>query len=83
MIRALLAGLADKYDSFMLDVWPTVRWVAYAYLAVFALFFVSRPDVRQNIANNAHRVSCHVNEWAFGTASSWSTVNCEAWFYRR
>jgi hypothetical protein len=79
----LLKWIADKYDTFMMDVWPTMRWVAYAYLAVFALFFFNTPGVRQNIANNAHRLSCHVNELAFGTASEWGTVDCEAWFYRR
>jgi hypothetical protein len=67
----------DNLDSFVVNRW---RWFC---LVVFVLLLVASPDVRQNLANNAHRVSCHVNELAFGTTSEWGAVDCEAWFYKR
>jgi hypothetical protein len=79
----MLRWLADTYDHFMVNDWWFWRWIVYAYLAVMALFLVASPSVRQNVANNAHRLSCHVNELAFGTSSEWGSVDCEAWFYRR
>jgi hypothetical protein len=69
----------DKYEAFAIHVWPTVRRPAIACLAVFAVIFVASGGTK-GVIGNAHRLSCHVNELAFGAASEWSTVNCEAWF---
>jgi hypothetical protein len=69
--------MLNKLESFAVNRW----WLFGLVIAV--LFLVASPDVRQNLANNAHRVSCHVNELAFGTTSEWGAVDCEAWFYKR
>jgi hypothetical protein len=71
--------ITDAYGAFMLH--RFLRWIVYAYIAIFALIFFSRPDVQHNIVANAHRLSCHLSEFAFGADSSWGNVNCEARFY--
>jgi hypothetical protein len=77
--NSMLNWIIDRYDAFMIDVWPFVRWIVYAYVAVFVLVFLASGGMKGVIAN-AHRLSCHVNELAFGTASAWQSVDCEAWF---
>jgi hypothetical protein len=79
----MMRWIADQFDAFRMDVWPTVRWVAYAYLAVMVLFLVASPDVRWNLAANAHRLSCHFDHLAGSPSEGWRGVDCEAWFYRR
>jgi hypothetical protein len=44
--NVMLNWIADKYDSFMTNDWWFWRWIVYAYLAVFAVFFVADGGLR-------------------------------------
>jgi hypothetical protein len=64
----MLKWIADNYDLFMIDNWPFLRWIVYAYLAVFALFFVADGGLRATVrilnCEIGHLTNDPVYRWA-------------------
>jgi hypothetical protein len=77
-MRSLLAAIADKYDLFMMDVWPFLRWIVYAYLAVFALFFVNGGG----LGRASNRLACDIAHWTDDRTAIYRWADCDSftWF---
>jgi hypothetical protein len=77
----MLNWIVDKYDAFMIDDWPFLRWVVYAYLAFIVLIFVESGGINAT----AGRLNCELAHLTHDATSPWRWADCAGlnWFPRR